>query len=340
MNKLNEDLANRNLKNIYLLYGSQAYLRNQYRDKIIKAFNPMGDELNVNRYSGEGVPVNEIIDLAETMPFMSDYRIIVVENSGLFKDGKAEDRDKLEEYLQNVCETTCIIFSEEEVDGRMKITKTIKSKGSVTQFEKLTDDMMRKWFMGKLRSENKMITNEAYDYFMKSQGTDMYKLTGELEKLLAYTYGRDAITIDDVKAICTQPLEDKVFDMLDAMFSGNSKKALKFYGDLLELMVAPIKTLALVREQLRFIYHVKVLSANGLGQREIAKELGANEYRVQKSLPHAKKSSKIWLEKGIALCTEVERAFKSGGMDIQIGLETVICSLSGVVDEASAFETL
>lgn len=326
MKKLEEDLKNGNFKNVYLLYGNQAYLRNQYRDKIIKALIPSGDTMNVNRYDGTNLPVEEIIDLAETMPFLSDYRVIVIENSGIFKDGNS----KLENYIPDMCETTCIIFSEEEVDGRLKLTKTVKSKGSAVAFEKVAESDINKWVLGKISREHKSITNDAYEYFIKSCGEDMFKISTELDKLLSYTYNKNSITISDVKDICTAPIEDTVFDMLDAMFRGDSDKAFSYYGDLLGLFVAPMKTLALIQGQIRLLYHEKCLSEDGLSYSDIAKSLGVHEYRVKKSLPQAKKSSKIWLRKGMELCADVERRFKSGEVDAQIGLETVICTLSGL----------
>lgn len=70
MKNLNEDLKTGNIKQAYLLYGEEAYLKKQYRDRLTKAVLPEGDTVNYAHYEGKGINVPEIIDLAETMPFL------------------------------------------------------------------------------------------------------------------------------------------------------------------------------------------------------------------------------------------------------------------------------
>ena len=86
MKTLNEDIKTGNFKPVYLLYGEEAYLKKQYRDRITKAIFPDGDTVNYAYYEGKGINPGELIDLAETMPFFADRRLIVIENSGFFKN--------------------------------------------------------------------------------------------------------------------------------------------------------------------------------------------------------------------------------------------------------------
>ena len=98
MKSLNEDIKQGQFKNIYLLYGEEDYLKKQYRDRLVKAMLPEGDTVNYAHYEGKGLPVGEIIDLAETMPFFAERRLIVIEDSGLFKSSAAE----FAEYIKNL----------------------------------------------------------------------------------------------------------------------------------------------------------------------------------------------------------------------------------------------
>ncbi len=85
MKSLNEDIKTGNFKPVYLLYGEEAYLKKQYRDRITKAIFPDGDTVNYAYYEGKGINPGELIDLAETMPFFAERRLIVIENSGFSK---------------------------------------------------------------------------------------------------------------------------------------------------------------------------------------------------------------------------------------------------------------
>lgn len=113
LKSLQEDLKTGNFKTAYLLYGEEAYLRQQYKDKLLKAFNPDGDTMNFSRYEGKGIEVREMIDLCETLPFFADHRVILVENSGFFKN-KCEE---LADYMKTLPDYVRMIFVEEEVDS-------------------------------------------------------------------------------------------------------------------------------------------------------------------------------------------------------------------------------
>ncbi|MDE7207178.1 MAG: DNA polymerase III subunit delta, partial [Lachnospiraceae bacterium] len=91
MKRIAQDIKSGQFSNIYLLYGEEAYLRRQYRDNLRKALVPEEDTMNCTIYSGKDINVNEMIDMAGTMPFFAERRVIVVENSGLFK-AAANDR--------------------------------------------------------------------------------------------------------------------------------------------------------------------------------------------------------------------------------------------------------
>ena len=96
MKKLLQDIKNQEYSQIYLLYGEEAYLRKQYRDKLKEALAEDGDTMNNHYYEGKDVKVDEMIDLAETLPFFASRRVIIIENSGWFQKGG----DKMAEYLK------------------------------------------------------------------------------------------------------------------------------------------------------------------------------------------------------------------------------------------------
>ena len=103
MKRLQEDIKTGNFKPVYLLYGEEAYLKKQYRDRITKAIFPDGDTVNYAYYEGKGINPGELIDLAETMPFFAKCRLIVVENSGFFKNATPDLADISQHFLYHCC---------------------------------------------------------------------------------------------------------------------------------------------------------------------------------------------------------------------------------------------
>ena len=81
MKGIQEDLKTGRFQPVYLLYGEEAYLKRQYRQKLRQALAAEGDAMNVSQYQGAPINPGEIIDLAETLPFFADRRVIVMETA-------------------------------------------------------------------------------------------------------------------------------------------------------------------------------------------------------------------------------------------------------------------
>ena len=79
MKSLNEDLKTGQFKQIYLLYGEEAYLKKLYKNRFVKAMVPEGDTMNYRYFEGKNTNPKEIIDLAETLPFFAERRLIVLD---------------------------------------------------------------------------------------------------------------------------------------------------------------------------------------------------------------------------------------------------------------------
>ena len=67
MKNIQADIKSGNFKQVYLLYGEEAYLKQQYKQNLVKALNPDGDTMNFNHYEGKGIDVKQLIDLCETI---------------------------------------------------------------------------------------------------------------------------------------------------------------------------------------------------------------------------------------------------------------------------------
>ncbi|MEG0963354.1 MAG: DNA polymerase III subunit delta, partial [Lachnospiraceae bacterium] len=129
MKSLNEDLKTGEFKQVYLLYGEEVYLKKQYKEKLVHGMTAENDTMNYAYYEGKNTNPKEIIDLAETMPFFADRRLIVMENTGFLKNATPE----LADYLKTMPETTYMLFVEEELDKRGRLFKAIKDCGRAVE---------------------------------------------------------------------------------------------------------------------------------------------------------------------------------------------------------------
>jgi len=328
MKRIDQDIKEGKLNNVYLLYGTESYLRNQYRDKLKNVLCNGDDTLNVSRYSGKDINLDEIIDLAETMPFLSDKRVIIIEDSGLFQGATDE---KFSDYMKQVPETTFFVFSEESVDKRLKLYKAVKSVGYCSEFNGITPEELQRWINSYLKKANKQITNRAYAELISRCGSDMHLLKSEMEKLIAFTYGKAGIDIPDIQSICIPHTEDKIFVMLEDIMAGRVNEAFNLYGDLLDLQEEPGRILSMIIRQLRLMLHVKDMTKEGKNAGEMASTLGVEPFVIRKVSGQINRTSSKSIKKAIELCVQTEQDSRRGKIDIQIGTELIIASLSEVL---------
>ena len=217
MKKLNEDFKSGKFEQVYLLYGEEGYLKKQYKKRFIKAMIPEGDTMNYAHYEGKNIPVKEVIDLAETMPFFAEKRLIVFENTGFFKTAAGAE---LADYIKEMPETTYFIFVEEEVDKRNKLYKAVNTKGYAAALTMQDEEVLKRWIGQILRREGKEMSGATISYFLGKVGTDMENIQRELEKVICYGIDKATLTRKEIDAVCVTQLSNHIFDMVDAVAAG------------------------------------------------------------------------------------------------------------------------
>lgn len=324
MKTIDQDIKEGKVKNVYLLYGEEQYLIRQYRDKLKRAIVAEDDTMNFGAFSGADINQKEIIDLAETLPFFAERRLILIEDSGLFK----KSAEELADYMTQIPETTYFLFVEKEVDRKTKMYKEVKKLGSAVEFPRQTDAILARWIESRLKKSGKQITREAYDLFIRKTGNDMENIDRELEKLLCYTLDKEHIDAADVEAITTEQTENKVFDMVDCVAGHRQKQALELYYDLLALKEPPMRILYLITNQFQRMMVVKSMTAQGFGGRDIASKAGCPEWAVRKYQAQCRGYSMDQLKQAVKDGVEYETAVKTGRMNDQMAVELFLVEYS------------
>lgn len=323
MQRLNEDIKTGQLKNLYLIYGEEAYLRKQYRDRLKEAIIG-NDTMNYNYFEGKDISVGEIIDLAETMPFFAEKRLIVLENSSLFKSGG----EQMAEYLANQAETTSFLFVETEIDKRSKLYKTVQSKGTVTEFGVQDEATLKRWVLGMVKKEGKQISSGSLTYFLEKTGTDMGNIRKEAEKLFCYCMDKETIEKADIEEICTKQLNSHIFDMISAIADKKQQKALELYYELLALKEPPMRILFLIARQFNMLMQVKELQRRGFQNKVIGEKVGLPAFVAGKYVTQASRFSKEELRAALEACVEAEEDIKTGKMNDNMSVELLIIRYS------------
>lgn len=324
MRNISDDIKKQEFKRVYLLYGEEVYLKLQYRDKLKQALQVESDTMNYAHYEGKGISEGEIIDLAETMPFFAEHRVIVLEDTGFFKNAA----DKLSDYMKNLPDYLVMIFVESEVDKRNKMYKAVQKAGCAAEFTTQKEDTLLTWIARLLGNVDKRITKADAQYLLSRTGTDMSNIASEVEKLICYTLERDIVTKEDIDAICTEQMENRIFEMIRAVTEKNQEKALDLYYDLLSLKEPPMRILFLLARQFNQLLQVKELLEHGNGTSEIASKMKLQSFIVKNYVNYAKQYTKKELMYMVSACTQTEEAVKTGLMTDVLSVELLIVEFS------------
>lgn len=326
MKNILNDIKSSSYKPVYLLTGTEDYLKKQFRDRLIHAVVADGDEMNYSYFEGKQQDSSQIIQIADTMPFFADKRIVVAENSQFFK---AAD-DGIVDFVNNIPDTTILVFVENEVDKRNRLYKAVKEKGYICELNEQTDADITRWVLSMLKKENKLITESTMQLFLTKTGSSMDNISRELEKLICYTMGRDEITAKDVNEVCVTQTANRIFDMITAISQKNQDRALALYYDLLALKEPPMRILFLIARNFNQLLIVKELAQNGNSSSAIASKMGIQGFLVGKLLNQAKAFKTSTLRRAIEECTSLEERVKTGKLEDRLAVEMLIVKYTGL----------
>ena len=319
MHTLNQHIREQTFQPVYLLCGDEPFLKNSYKKRLKEA--AVGDDgMNFARFEGKALEVEALIRLADTMPFFAPRRLILIEDSGYFKGAP----EALVKYLPQMPDTTCLVFVESVVDKRGKLYKKVKELGYIAELGRQDGAQLEKWAGGILGKEGKKITRQTMEYFLAMVGDDMENIRTELEKLVSYTWGREVVTDQDVEAVCTVRISNRIFEMVAAIANRQGKKAMELYEGLLALKEPPMRILFLIARQFNQILQVKELAGQGMDRNAIASKLKIQPFIVGKATAQARQFSHSQILSYVNLCVEAEEAVKSGKLEGRIAVEMLI----------------
>ncbi|MCF0121878.1 MAG: DNA polymerase III subunit delta [Lachnospiraceae bacterium] len=324
MKSLIEDIKNKQYKKVYLLYGPEDYLKRKYKLKLLEALITKNDIMNFIRFEGNDQNEEEIIDLGETMPFFSNRRVILLDHTGCLK-GKS---DLIVNYMTSLPDYLVIIFVEEEVDKRSRMFKVIQKHGRTVEFPVQNEETLIRWVLGILKKEGKKITRRDMELFLEQTGTDMELIDRELEKLLAYTMGRDVISVTDIKEVCKAQITNQIFDMVRAVSEKQREKALNLYYDLLALKEPPMRIFYLLARQFNLCFQIKKLQESGCDQRSMASRTGLAPFVVKKYISIVWKYSTEELYNAVEDFAQTEADIKTGRLNDMLSVELMIFKYS------------
>jgi DNA polymerase-3 subunit delta len=307
-------------------------------------------QLNTTILDGSRVTLGEVRHACDSIPFMSDRRLIIVYGllQRLFPGRKgssdhagqtAASADAfisgLAEYLPSMAPTARLVFVEtEKLAGAHPILKLAKKEGKaqrafVKLFTRPREKELPGWIRQRARSKGGKLDGKAVQLLAGLIGGDLRLLDQEIEKLLLYAEQRP-VTAEDVLLLVSRAREESIFELVDCVGRRQTGQALRLLHRLLEEQQHPLYLLTMLARQVRILIQVSELMANGLAQQAIVEQLSLHPFVAQKAMGQAQNFEMAQLEEAHDHIVGCDWSIKTGQVDDVLALDMLVVALTRV----------
>lgn len=340
---LESNLKAGKLNNVYLLYGEERFLLDNCVKKIKKIF---GDTINgINYIQIDNNNVTEIIADIETPAFGYPQKLIIAKDTGLFQKAKrgkatvdaknAEDKkndnkfeNKLATYIDEninmIKESVILVFIENDVD-KNGLYKEIEKVGCVCNFERQKPIDLGKRIKAICNAYKVNIDNNTLNYFIECCGTSLQDLINEIRKQIEYVGEDGTITKDTIDLLAIKQFESIIFDLTDSLGKRNISEALQVLKNLIYAKEPIQKIFITLYGHFKKIYITKVAIREKLNIAESLNLKPNQTFLVNKYTMQSKYFKEEELRKILQEFIDLDYKVKRGTMDINIGLESILC---------------
>ena len=336
---------------IYILHGSDRFTRDeQVRGLKRRMLSEALGEYNLSVLSGSDLGLADLRTVADSLPFMGDRRLVIVEGilgrlAGQSKPSARRGRGKLAkekaappkdadapspldallDYLQELPPTTALVFVEYQLDTSGIERRLPKDRAHVRGYDRPRPSDLSSWIDRRVRHHKGKMEAAAVRQLAQLAPDDLGLLENEITKLVTYADGR-TVTTEDVELMSASP-EVTVFALLDAIALGQRGKALGQLRSLFHRGERSEAILPQIASSLRRLIQARELLDFGVRGPELQRRLGVHPFLAEKTERQARGYRMDQLETALHLLLDTDRAIKTGEAEPELALELFICDL-------------
>lgn len=319
-------LSQHSLPQVLLFEGEEEQLKQSSLTELRLSILPSGME-TLNETVLEDPGPDQLIAAVETQPFMADHRLIIVRDYPPLT-GRAEADERLLAYIPTVPETAFLLFyCTGKPDGRKKLYTAIKKAGAVVTFAPLKGSELTHFVTDAFKQQNKECDERTAEYLIFTVGNDAGLLKNEIQKIADYAGERPGISPDDVSVLATPSTECTVFQMVDAVVSGQRSRAFTLLRNQLLNGTDRMAILAMLLRQFRLLQHIKIMQYEKRSGDFIRSALGVPPFAVEQYLRQASGYTGGQIRNAVRICFETEYAVKSGRIQQEGSVESAVIKL-------------
>mgnify|MGYP000847067881 FL=1 len=342
---------------IALIHGPAELLRAEALAELAASCgdDPELVDLNTTRLDGRTVSPSGLENACDTLPFLAEQRLVVVE--GLLarlaaptrtkaRAGETPEDESGEEpapetsrghaksilaYLDHVPPTTLLVLVEENTAGGPALRKlqelSREGRAKIITCEKPKRNDLPNWIRARAQQRKVKLDAGAVMDLAEFVGDELRQIDQEIAKLGDYAGGR-TVTREDVRKLTPATRAASVFELVDALGSGNGPVAGRLMTHALDIDgEPPLRLLGMIARHYRQLIQLKALQAQGVRTPDIARTLGIFEWKMTGLVNQANRHSFARLQQAMERILAADESIKTGRMTDREAMDVLLAEL-------------
>lgn len=304
---------------VTVLTGENTFALRAALDALVGEFIAEHGDIAVERLDGEEASFERLQESLQSSPFLAARKLVILRNPGSNK----QFAEQIEKLLNGLPETTDVLIVEPKIDKRSSYYKFLKKATGLQEFTELDENGLARWLTDSAQKQGGSLRPADARLLVERVGASQQLLSNELDKLLLYDPN---ITRETIELLTEATPQSKIFDLLEAAFAGNTKRALELYRDQRAQKVDPSQIIAMLAWQLKVVALAK--TAGSRGSSDIARDAKLSPYTVRQGQTIADRLTLAKLKKLIHELVILDVRSKRERIDLDEALQNYLLTLT------------
>lgn len=302
---------------VKVFIGSNHFALQQDVRALTDAFVGEHGDMAYERLDCSVVSVERITEAIQSVPFLAARKLVVL-------DAPSENKqfvERIEMILGEVSDTTDVYIIEPKVDKRTAYYKWLKKHTELKEYPELDAQPVSKWAVGYIKEQGSSMSSKDAMYLVERVGANQQLLSRELQKL---ALSGENVTRQTIDVLTEKTPESKIFDLLDAAFTGKTARALELYQEQRAMKVEPQEIIAMMGWQLRQVALAKTAGS----KHDVVREGKMNPYSARKARAVADRITLQQLRTQIHDLVSIDVRSKRTSINLDDALQAYILQIS------------
>lgn len=319
---------------VYMLHGADEFGITQFIRKMeAKLGDPSSADMNIKRFEGSQLSLEDLQSSASAMPFLAPRRLVIV-NQPTKKIKTDAQKERFQSILDNLPPTTALVLVEPKSlsnnNWLLKWSRAAKENTFIKEFSPLKSGQMVAHLRKHALDSGGEITSQAASFLVELAGEDLRAATMEVDKLLTYVNFQRPVEVDDVENLAAfANLQGDFFKMIDAIARSDGRNAINMLYRLLQER-DPLSIYFSLVSNYRLLLLVREVLDQGGSDKLVADKLSIHPYRAKKLASHARNISIASLEHTYHQLFEYDQQIKTGQIGPELALDMLVVSLTSL----------